>query len=105
MLCRDLRYFVVLAEDPDLVRASLALGISRATLNAAVRRLEREFEGPLVSRTRDRLTITPAGQEMLFYAHRMLSLHAEAVRAVRVARGSDPGEPREDGEANGTPRG
>jgi DNA-binding transcriptional LysR family regulator len=85
MLCRDLRYFVVLAEDPDLVRAALALGISRETLKAAVKRLEFAFEGRLVSRTRGGVTLTPAGHEMLFYAHRMLSLHAEAVRAVRLA--------------------
>ena len=90
MRCRDLRYFVVLAEDPDLVRASLVLGISRETLKAAVKRLELDVEGRLVSRSRNGLTLTPAGHEMLFYAHRMLSLRAEAVRSVRLAEGRSP---------------
>jgi DNA-binding transcriptional LysR family regulator len=85
MLCRDLRYFVVLAEDPDLVRASLALGVSRAALTAAVKRLEQDFAGRLLNRTRKGLALTPAGHEMLFYAHRLLSLHSEAVSSVRIA--------------------
>lgn len=85
MRYRDLMSFVVLAEDPDLVRASLALGISQAALQAAVRRLELIFEGRLVSRTRAGVRLTPAGEEMLFYAHRLLSLHAEAVRSIRSA--------------------
>jgi len=85
MLCRDLRYFVVLAEDPDLVRASLALGVSRATLTAAVKRLERAVEGRLLHRTRAGLSLTLAGHELLFYAHRMMSLHAEALTSIRVA--------------------
>lgn len=94
MLCRDLGYFVVLAEDPDLIRASLALGISRAALTAAVKRLERAFDGRFLHRTRAGLTLTLAGHEMLFYAHRMLSLHAEAIRSIRLAgAGSAAGTP------------
>jgi len=92
MLYRDLQYFVVLAEDPDLVRASLTLGVTQPTLRAAVKRLERAYQRQFLHRSRAGLTLTLAGHEMFFYASRLLSLHAEAASAIRIAGSEVTGE-------------
>lgn len=85
---RLLSYFTVIAEELHITRAAERLHIAQPALSKAVRRLEREMGFPLLVRHRSGVALTPAGQELLVTARRLVGEFEQGVvRAQRAHRG------------------
>ncbi|HWT26122.1 MAG TPA: LysR family transcriptional regulator, partial [Solirubrobacteraceae bacterium] len=96
MELRQLRYFVAVARHGHFTRAADALWITQSALSQQIRRLEAEVGVALLHRTARGAELTPAGEELLERAERILAevdgaraaldRHAGATRGrVRVA--------------------
>ncbi|MEU2037703.1 LysR family transcriptional regulator [Nocardia niwae] len=84
MELRQLRYFVVLAEELHFRRAAERLFISTPTLSQQIKVLERELGGPLLVRE-PRVELTAAGAALLRSGKDALRAMDEAVRQTRRA--------------------
>ncbi|GII26841.1 LysR family transcriptional regulator [Planotetraspora mira] len=73
MLLRQLEYLVALARERHFARAAAACHVSQPSLSAAIRKLERELGVPLVRRGRRFAGLTPEGDRVLLWAHRILA--------------------------------
>ncbi|MCX5317903.1 LysR family transcriptional regulator [Streptomyces sp. NBC_00154] len=73
MLLRQLEYLVALARERHFVRAAAACFVSQPSLSAAIRRLEHELGVPIVRRGRRYEGLTPEGEVVLAWAHRLLA--------------------------------
>ncbi|MGW0178526.1 LysR family transcriptional regulator [Nocardia sp. NPDC003345] len=101
MELRQLRYFVVLAEELLFGRAAERLFITASTLSQQMKALERALGAPLVLRGR-RVEMTPAGAALLESGREVLRAADDAVRSARRAGGVD--DPRlRLGLVNGAP--
>jgi DNA-binding transcriptional LysR family regulator len=88
MELRHLRYFVAVAEELNFTRAAARLHIGQPPLSMQIRDLEGEIGVRLFERTQRRVALTPAGQNFLEHAYRILANVGEAVAdAQRAARG------------------
>ncbi|GIH23688.1 LysR family transcriptional regulator [Acrocarpospora phusangensis] len=79
MLLRQLEYLVALARERHFARAAAACHVSQPSLSAAIRKLERELDVPIVRRGRKFDGLTPEGERVLLWAHRILA-EADALR-------------------------
>jgi DNA-binding transcriptional LysR family regulator len=86
---RQLRAFVVIAEERHFARAAARLGIAQPSLSRQLRRLEDELGVELLVRTSRRLSLTEAGAAFLLRARETLA-HAEL--SVAAARRAGAGE-------------
>ncbi|MEJ8672484.1 LysR family transcriptional regulator [Streptomyces sp. MS1.AVA.1] len=84
MQLRQLEYLVALARERHFVRAAAACYVSQPSLSAAIRRLEHELNVPIVRRGRRYEGLTPEGEVVLAWAHRMLA-ERDAVRQELAA--------------------
>ncbi|MEU2617979.1 LysR substrate-binding domain-containing protein [Streptomyces sp. NPDC007157] len=73
MLLRRLEYLVALARERHFARAAAACHVSQPSLSAAIRRLEHELGVPIVRRGRRYEGLTPEGEVVLAWAHRILA--------------------------------
>ncbi|RAS70910.1 DNA-binding transcriptional LysR family regulator [Lentzea atacamensis] len=73
MLLRQLEYLVALARERHFARAAESCHVSQPSLSAAISKLERELGVPIVSRGRRFESLTPEGERVLLWAHRMLA--------------------------------
>ncbi|MER5917336.1 LysR family transcriptional regulator [Streptomyces sp. NPDC001982] len=73
MLLRQLEYLVALARERHFARAAEACFVSQPSLSAGIRRLERELDVPIVRRGRRFEGLTPEGERVLVWAHRILA--------------------------------
>jgi len=89
MELRHLRYFCAVADWKGFNRAATALRVSQSAISDQIFDLEREIGVTLIHRSRQRLTLTPAGEIFLEDARRIL---ADADRAVDRARRFSRGE-------------
>jgi DNA-binding transcriptional LysR family regulator len=89
MELRQLRSFVVVAEELHFRRAADRLHLAQPSVSQQIRTLEAELGVPLFDRDRRGVTLTPAGEAFLPEAHALLS---RADRAVEVARATGSGE-------------
>jgi DNA-binding transcriptional LysR family regulator len=80
---RMLRSFVVVAEELHFSRAAQRLYVAQQALSREIQRLEDRIGRPLFTRTTRQVTLTPAGEELLGYARRLLALHDKALHALR----------------------
>jgi len=73
MLLRQLEYLVALARERHFGRAAAACHVSQPSLSAAIRTLEKELDTPLVHRGQRFEGLTPEGERVLLWAHRILA--------------------------------
>ncbi|HEY0340384.1 MAG TPA: LysR family transcriptional regulator [Steroidobacteraceae bacterium] len=81
-----LRSFVAIADSGSMLSASQRVFVTQPALSLQVKRLEELLQQPLFARERRRLSLTPAGEVLLSYARRLLSLHDETVAKVSRPR-------------------
>lgn len=84
-----LRAFVATVDAGSLTAAGRQVHRSQSALSMQIAKLEQAVGRPVLLRTPRRLDLTPAGQELLAHARRLVALHDEAVQAMRheVLRG------------------
>lgn len=74
-----LRSFVTAVRAGSISRAATALGHTQPALSQQLRKLERSIGRPLLNRSPSGVSLTRAGEELLPYAERILSLSAQAL--------------------------
>lgn len=72
MNLRDLNYFVTVAETQHFGRAAERCFVSQPTLSGQIKKLEEELGVTLFERTNKSVTLTPAGEDLLDRARRVL---------------------------------
>jgi DNA-binding transcriptional LysR family regulator len=87
----DLRCFAAAARTGSMSRAALTLGVSQPTVSQRIQRLERAVGGLVLTRNTQGATLTPAGERLLVYAERLLSLHEQARASVGEEERSSEG--------------
>jgi len=86
MELRHLRYFVTVAEELNVSRASARLRISQPAVSRQLRDLEQELGVALFHRGTSRLKLTPAGEAFLAHARDLLRRSNEAVNEMSAFR-------------------
>lgn len=74
-----LRSFVTVAEAGGVTRAAGLLNLTQSAVSMQLKRLEESLDLTLLDRSARRIGLTAAGEQLLSYARRMLSLNDEAV--------------------------
>ncbi|HDC4366811.1 TPA: LysR substrate-binding domain-containing protein [Enterobacter chengduensis] len=88
MQFRQMRHFIVVAEELHMHRAAERLNMAQPALSQQVKALEERLGVTLFSRANRRLTLTPAGEAFLVKARLAISLTEQAVLDARqTARG------------------
>lgn len=80
---RSLRYFVAVAEELHFTRAAARLFVAQQALSREVKALERRVGTQLLLRTTRRVSLTPAGEQLLKRARQLIALHDAMLREVR----------------------
>ena len=83
MELHQLRYLVLLGEELNFTRAAARAHVAQPALSRQIRKLEDELGVPLVDRTTRRVRLTPAGQDLVGRARRILQEVDEARYAAR----------------------
>jgi DNA-binding transcriptional LysR family regulator len=81
---RQLRYFVVVAEELHFTRAASRLFIAQQSLSARIRELEESVGAELLRRTTRSVDLTPAGILFLEEARRILATLDGAIEGARA---------------------
>lgn len=85
-----LRSFVAIADAGGVTRAAGFLNLTQSAVSMQIRRLEEMLDLALLDRTGRGVTLTPAGEQMLGYARKMLSLNDEVY--ARLTESAHEGE-------------
>jgi DNA-binding transcriptional LysR family regulator len=92
---RELRYFMAVAEELHFGRAAERLGMAQPPLSRAIQQLERRLGVSLLKRNRRGVTLTGAGEVLLYEGRAALDAATAAARRTRRAGGADSqGGPR-----------
>ncbi len=81
-----LRTFVAFVDGGSLARAASIVGRSPSAVTAQMQRLENIVGAPLLTPTGRGRSLTPAGEELVGHARRILAVHREAWLSLRGAR-------------------
>lgn len=92
MELRHLRYFVAVADEQNVTRASAKLHVSQPAVSRQIRDLEEELGVPLLERSARAVKLTDAGRRFLEEARAVLKRADEAVAAVRASADGEHGE-------------
>lgn len=95
----QLQVLVAVAEQGTLHKAAIRISRTTPTVSAAVRKLEEEVGLTLFERSKHELHLTAAGEELVTYANRLLSLQREALAAVEQVRIAKACRPKSLGQA------
>ncbi|MCA6125888.1 LysR family transcriptional regulator [Bradyrhizobium sp. WSM 1704] len=79
-----LQAFVAVAEHRSFTRAASALNRTQSAVSMQVKRLEERLQAELFHRSKANVDLSAAGEGLLGYARRILSLNEEAVGRVRA---------------------
>lgn len=88
---RQIRNFLVVAEERNFTRAAARLNISQSPLSQQIRRLEHELKVQLFERTTRAVDLTPAGQLFRERMQVMIALTDEAVDDTRKSARGESG--------------
>lgn len=77
-----LRAFVAVSEHRSFTRAAAALNRTQSAVSTQIRRLEDQVGLRLLERSTTRVELSPAGEKLVGYAHRILSLGEEALQRL-----------------------
>ena len=83
---KDLRYLVAVAEQRHFGRAAAQCCVSQPTLSAQLKKLEESLGVQLIERAPHNVTLTPAGEEIVGRARRILEASDEMVTLARSQR-------------------
>lgn len=86
-MLRQLEYLVALARERHFGRAAAACFVSQPSLSAAIRKLEHELDVPIARRGRRFEGLTPEGERVLLWAHRVLAERDALRQELSAARG------------------
>lgn len=86
MELRHLRYFVTVAEELNVSRASARLRISQPAVSRQLRDLEAELGVELFQRMKSGLKLTPAGESFLAHGRDVLRRAGDAVKQMAAFR-------------------
>jgi DNA-binding transcriptional LysR family regulator len=86
MELRHLRYFVTVAEELNVSRASARLRISQPAVSRQLRDLEEELGVELFSREKSKIKLTPAGEAFLAHARDLLRRSNDAAKEMAAFR-------------------
>jgi len=78
-----LRAFVAVADHGSFTRGAAALNRTQSAISMQIQRLEGTIGAAVLDRSRRGLRLTPAGEVLLGYARRILSVSAEAMGRLR----------------------
>ncbi len=78
--------FKLVAETQSVTQAAKQLGRAQSNITTRIQQLEEELEAELFVRGNKKMLLSPAGQNFLSYARRILSLAEEAKLALHPAR-------------------
>ncbi|QPF87521.1 LysR family transcriptional regulator [Bradyrhizobium genosp. L] len=78
-----LQAFVAVAEHRSFTRAASALNRTQSAVSMQVKRLEERLQAELFHRSKANVDLSAAGEGLLGYARRILSLNEEAIGRVR----------------------
>lgn len=78
-----LQALVAVADQRSFTRAATTLNRTQSALSTQIKRLEDRVGQRLLDRTTTRVALSPAGESLLGYARRILSLNEEAVQRLR----------------------
>ncbi len=81
-----LQAFLAVADHRSFTRAAVALNRTQSAVSMQVKRLEEQLHAELFHRTKAHVDLSAAGERLLGYARRILSLNEEAVGRVREHR-------------------
>lgn len=85
MKLETLHEFVIVAKHLNITKAAQELYIAQPSLSARMSSLEKELGYPLLDRTRQKLSLTPAGSILLEYSQRIIELYDEAKEKSKMA--------------------
>jgi len=84
MELRDLRCFIFVYDAKSFCRAAEALNTTQSNVSARIRKLEREFDGPLFVRLHRRIAPTAKGDIAYRYAKDVIERADKCTKAVRA---------------------
>ncbi len=84
---RQLKTFLAVARHGNITRAASEANLAQSSLSDQMQALEEELGVPLFERSRQGVTLTPAGDVLKSYAEEILALNDEAKTAIRAAAG------------------
>lgn len=83
MSLQQIRYFVAVAQEGNVSRASAQLRVAQPPVSRQIRSLEDELGTPLFARTARGMRLLPAGEAFLAHAQRILAEVEAARTSVR----------------------
>jgi LysR family transcriptional regulator, hydrogen peroxide-inducible genes activator len=83
---KDLRYLVAVADQRHFGRAASRCFVSQPTLSAQLKKLEQDLGVQLIERAPNNVSLTPAGEEFVARARRILEASDEVVALARSHR-------------------
>lgn len=73
-----LRSFVQIVDTGSMTKAATRLNMTQSAISMQIKRLETSLEQSLFDRSVQRMTPTPIGEQLLYFARQMLALNDEA---------------------------
>lgn len=84
---RQVEHFVAVADELSFTRAAERIRVVQSALSSSIAKLERELGAALFDRSRQRITLTAAGESFRPHALRLLHTAREASESVTSFRG------------------
>ena len=82
---RHVQYFIAVAEERHFGRAAQRVGIEQSPLSRAIKTLERDLGIRLLDRSSRGTSVTPAGEDFLSHARRILAATDQARSAMQTS--------------------